>query len=75
MAVVVVCSTVCASAPVKIPETLTVGGVMSGYCAIGNVVMAMKPTNTITTEITIAVTGRFINTSEIIFPYYQVLLS
>src|ERR1041385_894630 len=65
MAVVVVCSTVCASAPVNIPVTLTVGGVMSGYWAIGNVAIAMRPTSTITTDVTMAVTGLFINTSAI----------
>ena len=53
--VVVVSSTVFASAPVKVAETLTVGGVMSGYCAIGNVDIAITPTNTITMEITIAI--------------------
>src|SRR5260221_4271900 len=65
IAVVVVCSTVCASAPVNVPVTFTVGGVMSGYCAIGSVVIAMRPTSTITTDVTIAVTGLFINTSAI----------
>src|SRR6187549_3560808 len=35
MAVVVVCSTVWASAPVKFPEMDTVGGEILGYCAIG----------------------------------------
>jgi hypothetical protein len=39
---------------------------MSGYCEIGNVAIAINPTRTITTEITMEVTGRFINTSEII---------
>src|ERR1041385_4773175 len=50
----------------KFPEILTVGGVISGYCATGNVVIAISPTNTITIDITIAVTGRFIKVSAII---------
>jgi hypothetical protein len=47
-----------------------VGGVMSGYCEMGRVVMAINPTSTITTDTTMAVTGLFIKTSAIIaFPY------
>src|SRR3954452_3313279 len=65
MAVVVVCSTVAASAPVKRPVMFTVGGVMSGYWATGRVSMAMMPTSTITMEITMAVTGRLIKVSAI----------
>ena len=65
IAVLVVCSTVCASAPIKFPEIDTVGGVISGYCATGNVVIEIRPTNTITMDTTIAVTGRFIKVSAI----------
>src|SRR5260221_6228501 len=65
IAVVVVCSTVCASAPVNVPVMLTVGGVISGYCAMGNEDIAISPTSTITIEVTIAVTGLLINTSAI----------
>ena len=65
--VVVVCSTVLASAPVKFEEILTVGGVMSGYWEMGNVLNAISPTSTITTEITIAVTGLLIKVSAIIY--------
>ena len=38
IAVVVVCSTVCASAPVKLPDIETVGGEISGYCATGRLI-------------------------------------
>jgi hypothetical protein len=65
MAVVVVCSTVCASAPVKFPEIETVGGDISGYWATGRLVREISPTNTSTTEMTIAVTGLFIKVSAI----------
>ena len=70
MAVVVVCSTVWASAPVKLPEIVTVGGVISGYWATGKVVIAIIPTNTITTDITMAVTGLFIKVSAIIIIFF-----
>src|SRR5258708_19268160 len=65
MAVVVVCSTVCALGPVNTAVMLTVGGVISGYCAMGNTLIEIMPTNTMTMEMTMAVTGRFINTSAI----------
>jgi hypothetical protein len=71
MAVVVVCSTVCASAPVKLPAMLTAGGVMSGYCAMGNIVNDINPTSTITIDITIAVTGFFIKVSAIMIYFDQ----
>jgi hypothetical protein len=67
IAVVVVCSTVCASAPVKMPDIETTGGVISGYCAIGRLVIEIRPTATITTDMTMDVTGLLINTSAIIF--------
>jgi hypothetical protein len=45
---------------------VTVGGVISGYCPIGKLLIAKIPTTTITMEITIAVTGLFIKVSAII---------
>ena len=71
MAVVVVCSTVCASAPVKLPEMVTVGGVISGYCAMGKIDIEIIPTSTITIEITMAVTGFFIKVSAIMIWFDQ----
>jgi len=40
---------------------VTTGGVMSGYCAIGRLLSEIKPTNTNTIDITIAVTGLLMN--------------
>src|ERR1700761_2846039 len=65
MAVVVVCSTVCASAPIKLLVICTVGGVISGYWLIGMFRIASPPTSRITIEITIAVTGLFKNIFEL----------
>src|SRR5580693_8008825 len=64
MAVVVVCSTVCASAPVKLLVICTVGGVISGYWLIGIFRIASVPTSKITREMTIAVTGLLRNIFE-----------
>src|SRR6202012_1989737 len=77
MAVVVVCSTVCASAPVKLLVICTVGGVISGYWLIGIFRIASVPTSRITSEITIAVTGLRRNMLEdfIIVFLFQSLLS
>ena len=54
----------------------TVGGVISGYWATGKFVMAIMPTSTITTDITMAVTGLLIKVSAIIIllfnPYYGI---
>ena len=66
MGVVVVCSTVWASAPIKLADTDTDGGVISGYWAIGRIDIAMMPTKTITIDMTMAVTGRLIKVSAII---------
>src|ERR1700743_3398006 len=66
MGVATVCSTVWASAPVNWPFTCTMGGVISGYWSIGRMVMQIVPVSTSTTEITIAVTGLFINVLAII---------
>jgi hypothetical protein len=43
-----------------------VGGDISGYWATGSFVIEIRPTNTNTIEITIAVTGLFIKVSAII---------
>src|SRR5690606_27443066 len=59
------CSTVIASAPVKLPVTETTGGAISGYCVTGKFIRARTPTNKIIKEITIEVTGRLIKTSDI----------
>ena len=64
--VAIVCSTVSASAPVNAPVTCTVAGVISGYCPTARFMIQIVPTISKTMEITIAVTGRFINTSAII---------
>ncbi|MNY30845.1 hypothetical protein D3C86_1649750 [compost metagenome] len=71
IAVVVVCSTVSASAPVKFALIDTVGGVISGYCAIGKLNKAIKPVSTITIDTTIAVTGLLIKVSAIIKMKYS----
>src|SRR3982751_5448366 len=67
IAVVTVCSTVWASAPVKLPAIFTVGGEISGYWATGNPIREINPTNTITIDTTMAVTGLRIKVSAIIF--------
>src|SRR5450432_1279821 len=64
MAVVVVCSTVCASAPVKLLVICTVGGVIFGYWLMGILKIANPPTNRITIDMTIAVTGLLRNIFE-----------
>ena len=43
----------------------TTGGLMLGYWLTGSVPMEMAPTSTMMSEITMAVTGRRIKTSEI----------
>src|ERR1700743_2440589 len=75
MAVVVVCSTVCASAPVKLLVICTVGGVISGYWLIGIFRIASDPTNKITSEITIAVTGLLRKILEDFILIFYLLLS
>src|SRR5580693_996182 len=47
-----------ALAPGYVQDTCTVGGVISGYWAIGSVFTAAKPANKITAEITTPRTGR-----------------
>src|ERR1700722_18188684 len=68
MAVVVVCSTVWASAPVKLLVICTVGGVISGYWLTGMFRIANVPTSKMTNEMTMAVTGRLKN----IFPFIRI---
>ena len=52
------CSTFKAFAPVKVALTCTIGGVIFGYCSVGNPNIDIKPTMTITMAITIATIGR-----------------
>jgi hypothetical protein len=69
MGVVTVCSTVVASAPTYWLDTLTTGGEISGYWLMGRLIIARKPTMTNTSDITIAVMGRFMKVSAIISIY------
>ena len=55
---VTVCSTVSALAPMYVAVTVTVGGAICGYCAIGSVGIVMSPTNTMKSEQTDAKIGR-----------------
>ena len=59
-----VSATVCASAPGYIADTITVGGVMSGYCATGRLLYVSAPASTIATAMTIANIGRSIKNFE-----------
>src|SRR3954464_14727039 len=59
-----VSATVSELAPGKIADTSTVGGVISGYCAIGSVQTAMPPAKVITIESTEAKIGRSIKKRE-----------
>ena len=51
-------STSVALAPTNEVVTWTVGGTISGYCAMGSPDMATTPRSTVTMEITIATIGR-----------------
>jgi hypothetical protein len=54
--------------------TSTVGGVISGYCAIGNTPTATAPAMTITMEMTLAKMGFSMKNLEImIFPWLRYL--
>lgn len=53
------CATVCAPAPTYAACTVTVGGVMLGYCSRGNVTYDSAPTSTINSDIAIAKIGRW----------------
>jgi hypothetical protein len=50
----------------KLPLMVTTGGDMSGYWAIGRLSIEIRPTNTNTIDITIAVTGLLMNVFAII---------
>src|SRR2546430_367154 len=52
------CSTVTASAPVKVPLTMIWGGMIDGYCATGRLRIASRPAGTVMIEMTIATMGR-----------------
>src|SRR5512139_3933207 len=51
-------STSVALAPMNVVVTWTIGGTISGYCAIGRPRIATRPSITVTIEITIATIGR-----------------
>ena len=51
-------STSVALAPMNVVVTCTIGGTISGYCAIGSPLIATRPSSTVTIEITIATIGR-----------------
>ena len=52
------CSTVTASAPVKVVETMICGGMIDGYCATGRLRIASSPPTSVMIEMTIATMGR-----------------
>ena len=51
-------STSVALAPTNVVVTCTIGGTISGYCAIGSPCIATRPSITMTMESTIATIGR-----------------
>src|SRR5437764_13522729 len=59
-----VSATTWALAPGYEAETSTVGGVMSGYCAMGKVQPAMLPASTVTIDSTEAKIGRLMKNWE-----------
>src|ERR1700743_835756 len=61
MGMATVCSTVCASAPVYCPVIDTEGGEIFGYWSTARLKMQITPEMIRTRDITIAVTGLFIN--------------
>src|SRR6185436_18135622 len=65
------CSIVTASAPVYVVLTMICGGTMSGNWATGSPDIATNPPITVTIAITIATTGRLINSLEIISSPYS----
>src|SRR5258706_1229609 len=70
-----VCSTTSAEAPGYTALTVTTGGAISGYCAIGRWRIAERPASTRNTEITAAKIGRSIKKRENIFlPSLRLLL-
>src|ERR1700730_15786141 len=75
MGVVTVCSTVWASAARNWLAMVTVGGEISGYWLTGKLKSANRPANTMTIDITMAVTGLLINVSAIINVFGYILFS
>ena len=67
--VATLCSIVSASAPRYSADTSTTGGVISGYCSIGMLRMAISPSTTIIMAMTIAKIGRLTN----MFPIFSML--
>ena len=61
---------VSASAPGYAAETVTTGGAISGYCAIGSLIIAPTPAITITADKTTAKIGRWMQNREIITASY-----
>jgi hypothetical protein len=61
---------VSASAPGYAAETVTTGGAISGYCAIGSLIIAPTPAITITVDKTTAKIGRWMQNREIITASY-----
>src|SRR4029077_10789933 len=61
---------VSASAPGYEVDTVTTGGEISGYCAIGRLIIAPSPAITMTRERTIAKIGRWIQNREIKAAFY-----
>src|SRR6185437_16299779 len=59
-----VCSSVCADAPGYVAVTVTTGGAISGYCAIGSERIAASPASTMNVARTIAKTGRSMKKRE-----------
>jgi len=57
-------ATTSALAPGYVAETVMVGGVMSGYCAIGRFTIATAPASVMTIEITAAKIGRSMQKCE-----------
>ena len=61
---------VSASAPGYAAETVTTGGAISGYCAIGSLIIAPTPAITIAADKTTAKIGRWMQNREIITASY-----
>src|ERR1051326_8640881 len=59
-----VCSSVWADAPGYTAWTVTTGGAISGYCAIGSERIAARPASTMKIEITAANSGRSMKKRE-----------
>src|SRR5258705_6531087 len=59
-----VCSSTSADAPGYTALTVTTGGAISGYCAIGRLRIADRPASTRNTEITAAKIGRSMKKRE-----------